>query len=82
MANAGREEKRHDRVLSAQDFFFPCIAGLVRDLVGQQLEWACDWKQISPKKETNKTQQNKQQKQPTHTSQGESQAKQSGKFAN
>ena len=33
-------------------FFFSCIAGLVRDLVGQQLEWACDWKQISPKKET------------------------------
>ena len=34
-------------------FFFSCIAGLVRDMVGQQLEWACDWKQISPKKETN-----------------------------
>ena len=36
----------------APEFFFPCIAGLVRDLVGQQLEWACDWEQISPKKET------------------------------
>ena len=28
-------------------FFFSCIAGLVRDLVGQHLEWACDWEQIS-----------------------------------
>ena len=63
--------------------FFSCIAGLVRDLVGQQREWACDWKQISPKKEAN-NQPNKtnKQKQHTHTSQGTSQAKWSGKFAN
>ena len=37
-------------------FFFPCIAGQVRDMVGQQLELAWDWNQISPKKETNKEQ--------------------------
>ena len=41
------------RLTPVVDLFFSCIAGLVRDLVGQQLEWASDWKQISPKKETN-----------------------------
>ena len=38
---------------AGHQFFFSCIAGQVRDMVGQQLEWACDWDQISPKKETN-----------------------------
>ena len=47
-------------------FFFPCLAGLVRDLVGQQLEWTCDWKQISPKKET-KNHPTKQTTTTTHT---------------
>ena len=30
-------------------FCFSCIAGQVWDMVGQQLELACDWDQISPK---------------------------------
>ena len=48
-------------------FFFSCIAGQVRDMVGQQLEWACDWEQISPMKETNNQPNKQQQKQATHT---------------
>ena len=52
---------------SAGPFFFSCIAGLVRDLVGQQLEWACDWKQISPKKETNNQPNKTNNQNNTHT---------------
>ena len=58
--------------------FFSCIAGQVRDMVGQQLELACDWDQISPKdRNQQQTHPNKQQnKQHPHTSQGTGQANQ------
>ena len=47
--------------------FFSCIAGQVRDMVGQQLEWACDRDQISPKKETNNQPNKNNKTSNTHT---------------
>ena len=48
-------------------FFFFLHCRLVRDMVGQQLEWACDWEQISLMKETNNQPNKNQQQQHTHT---------------
>ena len=35
--------------------FFSCIAGQVRDMVGQQLEFVKDWNQISPEERNQQT---------------------------
>ena len=46
--------------------FFSCIAGQVRDMVGQQLELAWDWNQISPERNQQGTKPTKKQATPTH----------------
>ena len=58
--------------------FFPALPDKCETMVGQQLELACDWDQISPKdRNQQQTHPNKQQnKQHPHTSQGTGQANQ------
>ena len=53
----------------AKPFFFSCIAGLVRDMVGQQLEWACDWDQISLKERNQQNDPKQQKPNPTEKNQ-------------
>ena len=51
-------------------FLFSCIAGQVRDMVGQQLEFVWDWNQISPEERNPQGTKPNKDKQNPHTSQG------------
>ena len=63
------------RNLGESSFFFSCVAGLVRDMVGQQLELVEIENKFPRKKETNKEQNQTNTKNThTHTSQEPGQA--------